>query len=290
MTGYVDPKLDNWIGGNPLDYSNFNFFKQDCRNYFKENHDDDFDYAFHLAAIVGGREVIEKMPIAVAQDLAIDADFWSWATKSRPKKVISFSSSASYPIKYQKYNDYRLLKEEFINFGDDIGLPDLTYGWAKLTSEYLGKIAYERNGIESVTYRPFSGYGEDQHENYPFPSLVKRALENKDKKLFEVWGSGDQMRDFIHIEDCVKGVMNTCDKINDGSALNLSTGEFTSFKKLAKMICNLTGFDPEVIGKSSKPEGVFARGGCTDKQKKLGFQYSISLNDGIIKALEYIKD
>ena len=260
LTGYINPKTDEWMGGNPLDFKNFNFYNEDCRKFFKDNDDNDFDYVIHLAAIVGGREVIEKMPIAVAQDLAIDADFWSWATKTKPKKVINFSSSASYPIKFQKKDNYQLLKEDMIDFRNDIGVPDLTYGWSKLTSEFLAKIAYERNGIESVTYRPFSGYGEDQHENYPFPSLIKRALNNNGKKKFEVWGSGDQMRDFIHIDDCLNGVIMTCDKISDGSAVNLSTGKLTSFKKLAKNICNLIGFNPEVNGKSNKPEGVFARG------------------------------
>ncbi len=290
LTGFIDPRQSDWISGNPLDFKNFNFVHEDCRFFFNDNHDNDFDYAIHLAALVGGREVIEKMPIAVAQDLSIDADFWSWATKCKPKKVICFSSSASYPVKFQTVDNFKLLSEEMINFEKDIGVPDLTYGWAKLTCEFLGKIAYERNGIESVTYRPFSGYGEDQHENYPFPSLIKRALNNNDKNLFEVWGSGDQMRDFIHIEDCVNGVMMTCDKINDGSAINLSTGEFTSFKKLAKYICNKIGYDPDVIGKSTKPEGVFARGGCTKKQKMHGFEFSISLNSGIEKALNYINN
>lgn len=175
-----------------------------------------------------------------------------------------------------------------INFDLDLGVPDLTYGWAKLTSEFLGKIAFEKNGIKSVTYRPFSGYGEDQHLNYPFPSIVKRAIENINNENFEVWGSGNQMRDFIHIDDCLNGVVSTCDLIDNGDAINLSTGIFTSFKELAKKICNILGYDPIIIGKSNKPEGVFARGGSTDKQKKFGFEYKISLEEGIKKSLDYL--
>ena len=49
----------------------------------------------------------------------------------------------------------------------------MTYGWAKLTCEYLGKIAFEKYGIKSVCYRPFSGYGEDQDLNYPFQAFAK---------------------------------------------------------------------------------------------------------------------
>ena len=66
-----------------------------------------------------------------------------------------------------------------IDFDDDIGMPDMSYGWAKLTCEYLARLAYERHGLKSVSYRPFSGYGEDQDDTYPFPSICKRAIANK---------------------------------------------------------------------------------------------------------------
>jgi hypothetical protein len=60
--------------------------------------DTDFDYAFHLAALVGGRLMIEKQPLSVAEDLSIDAAFWQWAKAVRPKKCVYLSSSAAYPI------------------------------------------------------------------------------------------------------------------------------------------------------------------------------------------------
>ena len=104
-----------------------------------------------------------------------------------------FSSSASYPISLQTKNSYRPLKEEDINLYKSIKLPDLTYGWAKLTCEYLAKIAFEKYNLKSVCYRPFSGYGEDQDLSYPFPSICKRVIENKNSKIINVWGAGYQM-------------------------------------------------------------------------------------------------
>lgn len=137
-----------------------------------------------------------------------------------------------------------------------------------------------------MIYRPFSGYGSDQDYNYPFTGIIDRAIKNKNKNLFNVWGSGLQMRDFIHINDCIRGVITTIDKINDSSAINLSTGRLTSFYELAKMICNEIGYDPEITGTSSKPEGVFARGGSTELQNKLGFYYEIELIDGVKRAVK----
>ncbi len=285
-TGGIDP--EKWPLFNPYDYKNFKFYKEDCRQFFKRVQDTDFDYCFHLAAMVGGRLMIENNPLAVADDLSIDSEYWQWAVKAKPQKTICFSSSAAYPIKYQRQKGYVLLKEDMIRFSDDIGMPDMSYGWAKLTCEYLAQLAYERHGLRSVAYRPFSGYGEDQDMTYPFPSICKRAIENKGKSQLTVWGTGDQMRDFIHISDCVDGVIGTMDKIDNGEAINLSTGIFTTFKQFAAMAASLCGYTPVIEGTSDKPEGVFARAGDTSKQMVLGFRHKIDFNDGIKRALDYL--
>jgi len=288
LTGGIEPN-QNWPLYNPNDYNNFKFSKIDCRDWFKLNSNEEFDYVFHLAAMVGGREVIENNPLVVAEDLSIDSHFWQWCGKAKPKKVICFSSSACYPIELQTFDNYRLLKEEDISFSSSIGMPDMTYGWAKLTCEYLAQIAHVKHGINSICYRPFSGYGEDQDLTYPFPSICKRILLNKNKNEIKVWGSGNQSRDFIYIDDCIEGIYKTMDLIDDGSALNLSTGKYTSFKDFAKYTCNILGFSPTVKGTTSKPEGVFARGGDTSKQKRLGFYYKTEFVDGIKKGLKFFE-
>lgn len=288
LTGGIDPRK-GWPLFDPRDFDNFIFHPADCRDFFRSCKDTDFDYVLHLAAVVGGREIIENNPLAVADDLSIDSQYWQWAVETKPKQTICFSSSAAYPIHLQTQSNYRLLKESDIGFDDSIGQPDMSYGWAKLTHEYLALLAYEKHGIHSVTYRPFSGYGEDQDDCYPFPSICKRALLNRDRSRLTVWGTGEQMRDFIHIEDCVDGVLATMDEIRDGSALNLSTGIHTSFLEFARMAANIVGYDPEVSGLSDKPSGVFARGGDTQKQRDYGFQHKIGFSEGIARALQYFE-
>ena len=179
-TGGINPE-STWPLFDPRDYNNFNFYNTDCRKFFNEYRNTYFDYSFHLAAIVGGRLMIENNPLAVADDLSIDACYWQWAQSARPGKTICFSSSAAYPINKQKKDSYVLLKEDMIDFNSSLGQPDMSYGWSKLTHEYLAKLAYEKHGLKSVVYRPFSGYGEDQDDSYPFPSICKRAIENYGK-------------------------------------------------------------------------------------------------------------
>lgn len=276
-----------WPLFQPFDYASFHFFEQDCRDWFREYLDVAFDYSFHLAAMVGGREMIEHNPLAVADDLSIDAHYWQWAAMARPAKNVIFSSSAAYPIELQRADNYLLLKEEMISFEGSIGLPDMSYGWAKLTTEYLARLALEKHGLKSICYRPFSGYGPDQDDTYPFPGICKRILASRGKRVVTVWGSGQQMRDFIHIEDCIDGILGTMDLIDDATALNLSTGIYTSFVKFAKLAAELCGFYPEVHGTSDKPEGVFARGGDITQQTALGFVPKISLRQGIEDALAF---
>ena len=285
-TGGIDP-ASGWPIYDPRDCKNFHFYREDCRVWFQRVTDTDFDYAFHLAAMVGGRLMIENNPLAVADDLSIDAAYWQWAKLAHPRKNVCFSSSAAYPISLQTPKHYVLLKEDMISFEGDIGVPDMSYGWAKLTNEYLAQLAYQKHGLKSICYRPFSGYGEDQDDAYPFPSICKRVLANRNASTLTVWGTGTQMRDFIHIDDCVTGVLATMDKINDGGALNLSTGIFTSFIDFAKLAASMAGFSPEVRGMSDKPAGVHARGGDTAKQKQLGFEHKIGFKEGISKALAY---
>ena len=286
LTGGIDP-ANGWPLFDPRQYPNFHFYREDCRSWFARVKDTDFDYAFHLAAMVGGRLMIENNPLAVADDLAIDAAYWGWAREARPKRTACFSSSAAYPVKLQRPDSYVLLKEEMISFDRDIGMPDMSYGWAKLTCEYLAQLAYEKHGLKSICYRPFSGYGEDQDDAYPFPSICKRALSNRGAEVLQVWGAGTQMRDFIHIEDCMDGIFITMDQIDDAGAVNLSTGILTSFIQFAQLAAELVGYRPLVKGMSDKPAGVHARGGDTTKQQKLGFRAKIDFRAGIQRALDY---
>jgi nucleoside-diphosphate-sugar epimerase len=287
-TGALDPD-GTWPLFDPRDYRNFRFYREDCRSFFQRTDHDDFALCFHLAAIVGGRQMIEGRPLAVAEDLAIDSAYWQWAVRSRPAKSVCFSSSAAYPLKYQQQEGYQLLREDMISFETDIGPPDMSYGWSKLTNEYLARLAYRHHGLKSVVYRPFSGYGEDQDTAYPFPSICRRALAEQGGDTLTVWGTGEQMRDFIHIEDCISGILQTMDRIDDAGAVNLSTGIYTSFKQLAALAAEVCGYTPEIIGLSNKPSGVFARAGDTTLQQELGFVPQISLRSGVERAMGYIR-
>ncbi len=275
-----------WPDFNPMDFKSFHWAQKDCRDWFKWNWVD-CDYVFHLAAIVGGRQMIENNPLAVADDLSIDAAYWQWAAKCKPTKSVVFSSSAVYPVHFQE-DPYRdSLKEELLCWRHaTVGTPDMSYGWAKLTMEYLARVAYEKHGLKSVIFRPFSGYGNDQDAAYPFPAICRRVAAAVEGQEIPLWGSGRQVRDFIHIDDCIAGVLHMMDQIDDASAVNLSTGIPTRFIDLANTTAEAARNNVSFIGDESKPAGVFYRVGDTAKQRSLGFTPKVTLAEGVRRMME----
>ncbi|MFZ6024760.1 MAG: NAD-dependent epimerase/dehydratase family protein [Bacteroidota bacterium] len=267
------------------------FYEADCRDFFKEDLSY-YDDVYHLAAVVGGRMVIERDPLAVGTDLSIDADFFYWLSRlqKKPGKVHYFSSSAAYPIKFQGVTNHRILNENDIDFSlGNIGVPDLTYGWSKLTGEFLAKTYYNVYNAPIVCYRPFSGYGEDQDLTYPFPSIVKRCMETPEEIPVTVWGSGKQSRDFVYIEDCIDLICDYTHSINDASAINISTAISTDFNTLAHLVLKLLNKKNVIINSSDKPEGVYYRVGDTSLQHSIGFTDRTLLHEGIQRTINFFE-
>lgn len=250
----------------------------DCRDFFKTDNSY-FDMVIHLAAIVGGRMTIEGNPLSVATDLSIDAEMFNWAMRTRPGRVVYFSSSAAYPTKFQTGSNPSKLSEQMLDLYA-VSNPDLTYGWAKLTGEYLARFAQEA-GIRTHIFRPFSGYGTDQDLDYPFPSYIARASRRDDP--FDIWGNGHQVRDFIHMQDVVDAVDKAIE-LDIPGPVNLGSGEATSFRKLAAQVCEIEGYYPRYNYIETAPIGVTYR--VADPTKMFSFyKPKISLEDGISMAL-----
>jgi GDP-L-fucose synthase len=285
--GGISPDL-GWPLFDPRKYKNFHFIEKDCRAYFHQKDSPKFDLVLHLAALVGGRKSIEDTPLEVAQNLSIDSQFWFWAIDKKPTKIICFSSSAVYPIELQMQKGH-LLKETDANSEKFTGTPDQTYGWAKLTHEYLAQLAVKKYDLDVITYRPFSGYGEDQNLNYPFPRICKRALETKNGAALEIWGTGEQVRDFIYIDDIVKAVLNSMNRLRAGTVLNLSSGIGTSFNELLGQIGRNLNKNFEAKYFLGKPQGVFCRVGDTSNQRAADILTTVSLEEGIGICLEHLK-
>lgn len=250
----------------------------DARDFFREGAVK-FDLVIHCAAHVGGRVDIEGRPTYIgAMNLMLDGALFEWALRTRPAHIIYWSSSAAYPTIKQD-DPYRLREDDI-----DIWEPepsDNTYGWAKLAGE---RLAWEckQEGLKVHVLRPFSGYGPGQSLDYPFPSFIDRARRRV--PIFDVWGDGEQVRDFIHVDDVVSGALAAVEQDHPGP-LNLCTGVGTSFNQLAELVCKSAGYAPQIQHRLDSPVGVRYRVGDPTEMLKV-YQPKISLEQGVRAALE----
>lgn len=244
------------------------------------------DLVVHCAAIVGGRKTIDGAPLALASNLELDAGLFQWALRARPKRILYFSSSAVYPVREQNRHRRTGLREGMVRpqlDTTDVGIPDQLYGWAKLTGENLAWRAAQE-GLNVSIVRPFSGYGEDQPESYPFPAFIDRALRKEDP--FTIWGDGTQTRDFIHINDIVEACMEICGQDVPGP-VNLGWGRPTTMTDLASLInMAANGRLPAFEYHNDEPRGVHYRVADTELMRKF-YTPRITLEEGIRMALDY---
>lgn len=268
---------------------------QDCRKFFDlelrhpavRKH---WDLVVHCAAVVGGRETIERDPLATAESLSIDAEMFRWAAAVRPGRVLYISSSAAYPVAYQSpENGGTALAESLIDLPRVTWEPDEVYGWSKVTGELLAD-RLRRSGVPVTVVRPFSGYGTDQDPSYPFRAILDRVKAGDDP--VEVW-CGDCVRDWIHVDDLVAGALAVAESGTE-DPVNLCTGRATSFTELTRLMIKHTvllrprtylGGLPSVRVRPDAPQGVAYRVGDPSRMVTY-YRPRITLEEGIRRALE----
>jgi len=226
-------------------------YPEDARDFFRDDCCAHFDLAVHAAAVVGGRRVVIGSPLDHAQNLEIDAALFAWARRTRPGRVVYFSSSCAYPVRLAKAG--RDLREDDITWPPAPGMmPDELYGWTKLTGEFLANTA-RHDGLSVSIVRPFSVYGPGMAEGFAVRGFARQAQQRADP--FEIWGDATQVRDFIHVTDVCGAVAAMAEQGIDGP-VNLGTGIGTSLLDLAGMIATAHGYSPQVKVNTGLPAGV----------------------------------
>lgn len=243
-----------------------------------------FDVCIHCAAIVGGKMNQEMWPLEIAKNLVIDQAIIQAVNLGLAQELIYFSSCAAYGRRTQWIDSNWEGQLEPGREYNNIELPEGIYGWCKINGEYLCPLLSKRKGVTIL--RPFGGYGTDQAKSYPFPAILKRVTSGCDPVV--VWGSGKQVRDWIHIKDICRLAWEAS-KANIGKGapltVNLGTGRGVSFIELAKIMMNRFGKHASIYSDKSKPEGVLYRVADTTQMQFLGLAPQIDLEQGIDMAL-----
>ncbi len=257
----------------------------DARDFFRTN-SIRYDLVVHCAGLIGGRETIENNSLKQAVNFELDAGLFQYAFRTRPYRVVYISSSAVYPTMLQGSLEQTLNEEDTRTSSNSrikvFGLPDQLYGWSKLTGEMLAD-KYRETELAVTVVRPFSGYGEDQSLDYPFPAFAQRAKARADP--FVIWGDGNQVRDWIHVDDICQAIVTLVDQNVDGP-VNLGTGVGTSMFDLAKMFVEEIsgGYNPQFEFKADRPQGVRYRVSDNAKLRQF-YKPTVSLSEGVRRAV-----
>ncbi|MEO3856210.1 NAD-dependent epimerase/dehydratase family protein [Acrocarpospora sp. B8E8] len=251
----------------------------DARDLFRDD-ETRYDAVFHCAAVAPHRSAIDNSPATVgAGCLELDAAMFAWAARTKPGRVVYFSSSAAYPIALQSQGLAVRLGEGHIRL-DAPERPDAIYGEVKLMGERLAQ-AYRAQGGSVTVVRPFSGYGQDQSPDFPFAAFAQRARRREDP--FTIWGDGTQVRDWIHVDDVVGAVLAAVEQDVDGP-VNLGTGVGTSMTDLAKLFAAEAGYGPAFDYRTDAPAGVAHRV-CVPYLMESFYVPEVSIEEGVRRAL-----
>jgi len=243
------------------------------------------EIVFHLAADHGGRGYVDLHQAACAINLALDGMLFHACYKAGVEKVVYASSGCVYPNFLQTNPHETLYLTE-----DKVGPPydaDNMYGWAKLMGEMTLRAYYRDWGMKSASCRYFTVYGPRGHENHAVMAMIARSFV--DQNPFVVWGTGEQIRNWTHVSDIVRGTILAAEKIDDGTAINLGTMERTRVIDAVREVLRYTGKNHLKIELHPEmPTGPLNRVADNSLARKLlGWEPQVKFVDGLRATIDW---
>lgn len=244
------------------------------------------DCIFHAAGAVSAAGTTVTNPMsAIATNLILTARILEAAWSGKVERVLIFSSgTTAYPAV-----DHAVREEEMwdappapVYFG---------YGWMRRYLELLSQFVSQKSGTRIAICRPTAVYGRhddfDPKTSHVIPALIRRAIAKEDP--FLVWGTGDEIRDFLHVEDLVRGCLLLLEKHAVCDPVNIGYGGSTSIREIVRIILDAAGHgNARLLFDPSKPTTIPVRMVDTAKARNLlNFEPSISLAAGLADTVSW---
>jgi nucleoside-diphosphate-sugar epimerase len=239
---------------------------------------------FHLAADHGGRGYVDLHQAGPASNLFLDGVVFWEALRAGVEKVVFASSGCVYPSFLQSDPQQEVYLSE-----DQVTPPydaDNMYGWAKLMAELTLKAYYREHGLKAASCRYFTVYGPRGVENHAVIAMIAKAFIGQNP--FEVWGDGNQVRNWTYIDDIVRGTVMAAEVIDDGTAVNLGTMERVRVIDAVKMVMEYTGHQADIWLQPEMPTGPLNRVADNTLAKKLlGWEPEVPFREGLRRAIDW---
>lgn len=247
----------------------------------------DVDFVFHCAGAVAAAGVTAGNPMsAITTNLVLTARMLEAAWAVGVKRFLIFSSSTGYPAK-----KHPVKEEEF--WAGPTHTSYFGYGWMRRYLERIAEFVASKSDMKIAVVRPTAVYGRfdnfDPATSHVVPALIRKAVERLDP--YEVWGSGEEVRDFLHVRDLARGCLLMLEKHAVCDAVNIGYGKVVTIKEIVQLILEAADYkDAKVVFNTSKPTAIPFRMVDTTKGKSiLGFEPEISLKEGLHDTITWFK-
>ena len=267
---------------------------QDCDLRTMENCQravDQQDVVIHLAAHVGGIGLNREKPAELFYDnLMMGTQLIHSAYEAGVQKFVCVGTICAYP----KFTPVPFKEEDLWD-----GYPEETnapYGIAKKALLVQLQSYRQQYGFNGIYLLPVNLYGPednfDPQSSHVIPALIRKVCEaqQRGEVKIPVWGDGSPTREFLYSTDAARGIVMGTNFYNDSEPVNLGTGYEISIKDLIELICEVMGYDGELVWETDKPNGQPRR--CLDTQRateKFGFIAEMDFRQGLEKTIEWYR-
>jgi GDP-L-fucose synthase len=246
------------------------------------------DIVIVAAAKVGGIKANNDYPVEFLLDnLRIQNNAIRFSHQTGVRKLLFLGSSCIYPkLAPQPIPETALLSGPLEPTNE-------AYATAKIAGIKLCQAYAREYGANFISVMPTNLYGPndnfDLETSHVLAALLRKAHDAKtrNEKKLSVWGTGKPRREFLHVDDLASACLLLLAKYDSPEIINVGCGEDITVRELAELICNVVGFDGELVWDTSKPEGTPRKLLDVTKIRALGWQPTIPLRKGIAETYEW---
>ena len=257
-------------------------------NFYKKEQP---EVVIDAAAKVGGILANNDFPYQfLMENMQIQNNLIDGAHKTGVEKFIFLGSSCIYP----KFAP-QPLKEEYL-LTDSLEPTNEWYAIAKISGLKACQAIRNQFGKDYVSLMPTNLYGYfdnfDLKSSHVLPAMIRKFHEAKVNGNLPVrlWGSGTPLREFLFVDDMAEAVVFTLENELPEFLYNIGSGNDITIGQLAVIIQNIVGHNGNIIWDQTKPDGTPKKLLDVTKIKKLGWEYSTELNEGIKKTYQWFQE